>query len=37
LRDGNVIAIPEQYVKPDYKAPGFRFIPAEDDRESLPK
>ena len=24
LRDGNVIAIPEQYIRPDYKAPGFR-------------
>src|SRR5271165_5655755 len=24
LRDANTIAIPEQYVKPDYKAPGFR-------------
>lgn len=25
LRDGNPIAIPEQYVKPDYTAPGFRL------------
>lgn len=25
LRDGNVIAIPEPYIKPDYKAPGFRL------------
>jgi hypothetical protein len=25
LRDGNTIAIPEQYIKPDYKAPGFRM------------
>jgi small-conductance mechanosensitive channel len=25
LRDGNTIAIPEQYLKPDYKAPGFRM------------
>ena len=25
LRDGNVIAIPEQYIKSDYKAPGFRL------------
>ena len=24
LRDANTIAIPEQYVKPDYKAPSFR-------------
>ena len=25
LRDGNTIAIPENYIKPDYKAPGFRI------------
>jgi small-conductance mechanosensitive channel len=25
LRDGNMMAIPEQYLKPDYKAPGFRI------------
>jgi small-conductance mechanosensitive channel len=25
LRDGNTIAIPEQYIKPDYKAPAFRM------------
>jgi small-conductance mechanosensitive channel len=25
LRDGNRIAIPDQYVKPDYKASGFRL------------
>jgi small-conductance mechanosensitive channel len=25
LRDGNTIAIPDQYIKPDYKAPGFRM------------
>jgi small-conductance mechanosensitive channel len=37
LRDGNVIAIPEQYVKPDYKATGFRVIPTEGDGENLPK
>jgi small-conductance mechanosensitive channel len=24
LRDGNTIAIPEQYLRPGYKAPGFR-------------
>jgi small-conductance mechanosensitive channel len=24
LRDGNTTAMPEQYVKPDFKAPGFR-------------
>jgi small-conductance mechanosensitive channel len=29
LRDGNVIAIPEPYIKPDYKAPGFRFNGSE--------
>ena len=32
LRDGNVIAIPEQYVNPDYKAPGFR-VNADDGGE----
>lgn len=25
LRDGNTIAIPEQYIKPDYRASGFRI------------
>ncbi len=25
LRDGNTIAIPGQYIKPDYKAPAFRM------------
>jgi small-conductance mechanosensitive channel len=25
LRDGNVIAIPEQYIQPGYKPPGFRI------------
>ena len=25
LRDGNTIAIPEQYIRPEYKAPGFRL------------
>jgi small-conductance mechanosensitive channel len=29
LRDGNVIAIPEQYVRPDYEPPGFRVIAPE--------
>jgi len=29
LRDGNKIAIPEQYVKPDYSPPGFRLNVAE--------
>jgi small-conductance mechanosensitive channel len=33
LRDGNVITIPEQYVAPDYKAPGFRMAA----NESSPK
>jgi small-conductance mechanosensitive channel len=28
-RDGNVIAIPEQYARPDYEAPGFRVIPTD--------
>jgi small-conductance mechanosensitive channel len=31
VRDGNVIAIPEQYIGPDYKAPGFRI--ATNDRD----
>jgi len=30
LRDGNTIAIPEQYIKPDYKAPGFRMSVTEE-------
>jgi small-conductance mechanosensitive channel len=34
LRDGNVIAIPEQYVKPDYKATGFRVISTKDDEKT---
>jgi small-conductance mechanosensitive channel len=25
LRDGNVIALPEQYIKPEYERPGFRI------------
>jgi small-conductance mechanosensitive channel len=29
LRDGNIIAIPEQYIKPDYESPGFRVNPTE--------
>jgi small-conductance mechanosensitive channel len=37
LRDGNVIAIPEQYVKTDYNAPGFRVTSMEGDGENLPK
>ena len=35
LRDGNVIAIPEQYVKPDFKAHAFRVIAMEGDRENF--
>jgi small-conductance mechanosensitive channel len=31
LRDGNVIAIPDQYVGPDYKAPGFRMAGSDSD------
>jgi small-conductance mechanosensitive channel len=36
LRDGNPIAIPDQYVKSGYKAPGFRVhvAEAEDDHSS---
>jgi small-conductance mechanosensitive channel len=29
LRDGNTIAIPEQYIRPEYKAPGFRLHPGD--------
>ena len=29
LRDGNTIAIPEKYIRPDYKAPGFRLHPGD--------
>jgi small-conductance mechanosensitive channel len=35
LRDGNAIAIPEQYVKPDYKSPGFRLNLSEVDGNSV--
>ena len=31
LRDGNVIAIPEQYIGPAYQAPGFRVNATEED------
>jgi small-conductance mechanosensitive channel len=33
LREGNTIAIPEQYIKSDYKAPGFRLNVTEVDHE----
>jgi small-conductance mechanosensitive channel len=35
LRDGNAIAIPEQYVKPDYKTPGFRLNLADVDGKGV--
>jgi len=31
LRDGNEIAIPQQYIGPDYKAPGFRMATGDSD------
>jgi len=31
LRDGNVLAIPEQYIGSDYKAPGFRMAANDSD------
>ena len=34
LRDGNVIAIPEQYIGPDYKAPGFRMAANDSDPQN---
>ena len=34
LRDGNTIAIPEQYIRPDYKAPGFRLKTVETEENS---
>lgn len=33
LRDGNIIAIPEQYIKANYEAPGFRVQATERDQE----
>jgi small-conductance mechanosensitive channel len=37
LRDGNVIAIPEPYIKPDYQAPVFRVNAVGKDGESNAK
>ena len=34
LRDGNGIAIPEQYIGPDYRAPGFRTTAKDADPKS---
>jgi len=31
LRDGNAIAIPQQYIGPDYKTPGFRMAAGDGD------
>jgi small-conductance mechanosensitive channel len=38
LRDGNTIAIPKQYVPPDYRARGFRLkaVETEDKSEVMP-
>jgi small-conductance mechanosensitive channel len=33
LRDGNTVAIPEQYLKPDYKASGFRMNLTDADND----
>jgi small-conductance mechanosensitive channel len=37
LRDGNAIAIPEQYIKPDYEAPGFRVNVTEGENKDIPQ
>jgi small-conductance mechanosensitive channel len=37
LRDGNPIAIPEQYVKPGYSAPGFRINLTEAANNGAPR
>ena len=37
LRDANKIAIPEQYIKPDYKARGFRLNLTESKNNSAPQ
>jgi len=36
LRDGNVVAIPEQYIGPDYKASGFRMANDSDPKNGSP-
>jgi hypothetical protein len=36
LRDGNVIAIPQQYIGPDYQAPGFRMANDRDPKNGAP-
>ena len=37
LRDGNAIAIPEQYIKPGYSAPGFRVNLTEAANSGAPQ
>ena len=37
VRDGNSIAIPQQYVESDYKVPSFRLQQVEDGQNSVPK
>jgi small-conductance mechanosensitive channel len=32
LRDGNTIAVPKQYVDPEYRAPGFRLDPTATEK-----
>jgi small-conductance mechanosensitive channel len=34
LRDGNAIAIPQQYIGPDYKAPGFRMAASDSEPQN---
>ena len=37
VRDGNSIAIPQQYVESDYKVPSFRLQQVEGGQNSVPK
>jgi len=37
LRDGNTIAIPEQYIEPDYKTPGFRINVTGVENKDVPQ
>jgi small-conductance mechanosensitive channel len=37
LRDGNVIAIPQQYIQPDYQASSFKISAVEQNGESSSK
>jgi small-conductance mechanosensitive channel len=35
LRDGNTVAIPQQYISPDYSAPGFRVDAVERSKAQI--